>query len=461
MLRAFTKVLVVGLGLMLVTGGVAAQKKGRKLSVGAYLKTAKIEILSGKPERYEYAVAMLDSLFMHYGPHAEALYLMGQIMVDGIEQSYRLEDKGRYLGGMIAYFDSLRMCCESEEIKKSRKKGCQEYVMISDSLQVKYWRQFFNSGLTQLSFAEEQKTQLEETTDSSSRAFLEQGIEVNLDSCIQNMKLSIMAIADSSRPYLIIDKAYGLKGDYQSGLEWLKKGFDKSDDPTGVRLSIAYDYIKMRDWAGAIPYYQEHVSENPDDMGTLKNLGICYNNAGMYDSAVVTNLRVLELEPENAAIAVTIGRYFNSRAGTASDSMAKYQQENNDEMADAWSEKKQQAFDSSRVFFRRAYEIDPENVSTAEQYGLVCALLGDYEEAIIGFAKATELEPERAGTWTSLGDCHLSLQQFDEAVVAYQKVVELEPDNRSVWEHLRDLYIEAGHKAKRAEAEKKLQDLNK
>ncbi|MFH1372453.1 MAG: tetratricopeptide repeat protein [bacterium] len=461
MLRAFTKALVIGLGLMLVTGGVAAQKKGRKLSVGAYLKTAKIEILSGEPERYEYAVAMLDSLFMHYGPHAEGLYLMGQIMVDGIEQSQSLEDKGTYLGSMVAYFDSLRMCCENEEIKKSRKKGCQEYVTISDSLQVKYWREFFNSGLTQLSFAEEQNAELELTTDSSSRSFLKQGIEVNLDSCIQNMKLSIISIADSSRPYLIIDKAYGLKGDYQSGIEWLRKGFDKSNDPTGVRLSIAYDYIKMSDWAGAIPYYEEHIRENPDDMGTLKNLGICYNNAGMYDSAAIINLRVLELEPENAAIAVTIGRYFNSKASAASDSMAMYQQENNSEMANAWSEKKKQAFDSSRVFFRRAYEIDPENVSTAEQYGLVCALLGDYEEAIIGFAKAAELEPERVGTWTSLGDCHLSLKQFDEALVAYQKVVALEPDNRSVWEHLRDLYIESGQKAKRAEAEKKLQELDR
>lgn len=459
-MKTVARTLLFILAVVFVCGSVGAQRGGRKLPVSAYLKTAKIEILSGEPERYEYAVAMLDSLFMHYGPHAEGLYLMGQIMVDGIETTPNLEAKGAYLEKMVAYFDSLKMCCADKKIKKSYKKDCKKFITIADSLSIKYWRQFFNDGIRQLGLAEEIQKDLESVTDSSARSFIEEGLKANVDSSIENVKLSIVAIADSVRPYLIIDKAYGMKGEYQSGIEWLRKGFDKSDDPAIIQLSIAYDYIMLNDYCGAIPYYRDYIANAPKDVGTLKNLAICYNNCGMYDSAVAVYYNILAVEPENADIVSSIGRYFNTLARTASDSASKYQQEDNDEMAETWADKKQAAFDSSRVYFRRAFEIRPEAL-TAEQYGLVCALLGDYEEATIGFRKLTELEPQRADNWTSLGDCHLSLKQFKDAASAYEKVVELEPDNIRVWEHLKDLYFETKQNAKHAEAEKKLKELKR
>jgi tetratricopeptide (TPR) repeat protein len=459
-LKAVARTLLVILAVVFVCDSAGAQKGVRKLPVSAYLKTAKIEILSGEPERYEYAVAMLDSLFMHYGPHSEGLYLMGQIMVDGIETTPNLEAKGAYLERMVAYFDSLNMCCADNKIKKSYKKDCKKFITIADSLGIKYWRQFFNDGIRQLGLAEELQKDLESVTDSSARSFIEEGLKANVDSSIENVKLSIVAIADSVRPYLIIDKAYGMKGEYQSGIEWLRKGFDKSDDPATIQLSIAYDYIMLDDYCGAIPYYRDYIANAPEDVGTLKNLAICYNNCGMFDSAVAVYYDILALDPENADIVSSIGRYFNTLARVASDSTSKYQQENNDEMVKTWADKKQAAFDSSRVYFRRAFEIKPDAL-TAEQYGLVCALLGDYEEATIGFRKLTELEPEQADNWTSLGDCHLSLKQFKDAASAYEKVVELEPDNIKVWEHLKDLYFETKQNAKHAEAEKKLKELKR
>ena len=117
-MRTVVKALVVILAVTFACDSAWAGKKGRKLSVGAYLKTAKIEILSADLKRYEYAIAMLDSLFMHYGPHAEGLYLMGQIMVDHIDRTSGLTEKAPYLETMVAYFDSLRIWCADKEIKK-------------------------------------------------------------------------------------------------------------------------------------------------------------------------------------------------------------------------------------------------------------------------------------------------------------------------------------------------------
>ena len=53
--------------------------EARKLPAGTYLTSAKINVIEDRPED---AVAMLDSLFLFYGPHAQGLELMAQILVD-------------------------------------------------------------------------------------------------------------------------------------------------------------------------------------------------------------------------------------------------------------------------------------------------------------------------------------------------------------------------------------------
>jgi len=458
-LKTITRILIFALAGTLIGGMAWPEKKERKLPVGAYIKSAKIDILSGEFERYQTAIAMLDSLFMYYGPHAEALYLMGQIMVDFVEKTASLKEKAPYLEKMVAYIDSLDMCCSNKEIKKSYRKDCKEFTVFSDSLKVKYWRDFFNAGVNHLSSAEKLHKDFEAQADSSIRSYLEKDLKTNVDNAIENIKLAIIAIPDSSRTYLIIDKAYGMRGDYKSGIEWLQKGLEQSGDSSTIVPSIAYDYIQLGDYCGAIPYYKARVMSNPDDVTTLINLAICYNNCNMYDSALSVYHRILTMQPENANVITNVGLYYNTKARIASDSASKYQNEENQELAATWRDRRKEAFDSSRVYFRRTFELKPDDAYVADQYGIVCALLGDYQEAVIGFTKVVKLKPENSDHWISLGDCHLNLRQFDDAILAYEKVVELEPDNVSVWEHLKDLYFETGRKSKLAEVEKKLNEL--
>ncbi len=458
-MKTLTRLSVFTIALIFVFGTMAFGGKPRKLPASAYIKSAKIEILSGKQERYDYAIAMLDSLFLYYGPHAEGLYLMGQIMVDGINATPDLKAKAPYLEKMVAYFDSLKMCCANKKIKRSYRKDCKKFITIADSLKVKYWRDYLNDGLKNLKDAEELKADMEAETDSSAISFMQKDFDKNVQKCIDNMQLAIIAIPDSSRPYLIIDKAYGLKGDYKSGIEWLKKALDKAQDSGLVLLSIAYDYIQSDDYCGAIPFYRRYVDANPMDTANLINLSICYNNCGMLDSGLAIYYRILEVDSNNVEVYSSIGRYYNTKARTAADSASKYQQEGNDEKAKFWTEKKREAFDSSRVYFKKAFELKPDDPVNAEQYGLVCALLEDYENAAVGFKKLTELVPDDPESWISLGDCYLTLKQFKKAADAYEKVVELEPNNVTIWEHLRDLYFETKQNDKLAKAEKKLKEL--
>jgi tetratricopeptide (TPR) repeat protein len=457
-LKKVTSILVISLVGILGSGAAWGQHV-RKLPESAYIKSAKIEILSGDMERYQTAIALLDSLFMNYGPHAEGLSLMGRIMVDFVDKTPNPQDKAPYLEKMVAYFDSLHMCCANKKIKKSYRDDCEKFIALADSTAVKYWRQFFNIGVSQFNTAEHLRQGLQNQTDTATISRMERDFQASVDSATLNMKLATIAIPDSARPYLIIDKAYGLKGEYQVGIEWLRKALDKSGDSATIIPSIAYDYIQMNDYCGAIAYYKVSVNEHPDDVATLINLAVCYHNCEMYDSAAMVYRKVIALAPDNPDIYFNLGYYFNIEAGIASDSAAKYQEEKNEKLAATWRQKREEAFDSARVYFKRAFELNPDDASAAELYGVVSVLRGNCEEAIKAFSKVVELQPQQVEIWISLGDCHLALKQFDDAITAYEKVVELNPSNVRVWEHLKDLYFETGRKAKLAEAEKKLAEL--
>ena len=458
-MRLTFKIALVSALVMMLSASLLAGKRARKLPADAYVKSAKIEILSGDIERYKTAEAMLDSLFMHYGPHAEALNLMGAIYVDYTDKEPDPVAKYAYIEKLVTTYDSLRATCDNKEVKKKYRKDCDKLAEKADSTEIKYWREFYNAGIEQLNYSQELSQQLETVTDSITRAYSEKSLHANIDSCIANMRLAIVIDPTRYDPYLACGSAYEYAKDYDSAIVWLAKGLDKVADRKTLVLQIAYDYIRMDKYAEAIPYFKEYVELAPDDAATMYNLSICYNNNQMYDSAVAVYHKILVVDPENTDVITGVGRYFNQVARLASDSATFYRGEGNTELADIWRGKQQDAFDSSSTYFKRVFDLKPDDAFAAEEYGVVEAIKGSYEEAAVAFERLTKLDPDRAENWTWLGDCYLNLKKFKEAIPAYEKVVELDPASRDIWERLRDLYNEVGDKTKAAAAEKKISEL--
>ena len=441
-------------------GTASEGKKPRKLPVSAYIKSAKIEIVSGDPERYLTAAAMLDSLFMNYGHHAEGLFLMSQMMVDGIETSSGPIAKTPYVGMMVAYIDSLHMCCENKDIKKKYRKNCDKFIQQMDSIAVKYWREFYNAGVEQLGemngFLEDLKT----ISDSSMKAYLENGLKSNFDSSLINLQLAITINPTDDRSFIGVATAYERIDNFENAIEWKRKALELSGDSASLLLSIGYNYINMDKFCEAIPYLKAIVDGAPDDLTNMYNLTICYNNCGMYDSAMVFYDKILKLDTNNIDVLSAVGRYYNEMGRQAADSTKNYEQTDNTKLAKEWRARKDESFDSSRVYFKRAFVINPEDEFIADMYGIICAIDGEFEEAVVAFKKLTEINPDNIEYWTSLGDCYLNLKNFDESIIAYEKVVELDPSNRQVWQQLMDLYHEKGNTAKETEAKKHLDQLN-
>jgi len=451
--------LIVTLAVVFLAGSAFGGKKDRKLTVGAYLSSAKIEIISGDMERYETAVAYLDSLFLNYGPHAEGLHLMGQIMVDYIEKTPDPHAQMGYIEKFVAYVDSLHMCCDNKDIKKKYRKDCDKYTELSDSTKARFWIDYYNRGIEQLNSIDRIQGELTAEADSSMREAHQRRLDANLDSCVTNMQIASILDPSDHRPYVGIGSAYDKVGQWGNAIDWLSKGLEVTEERERLLFSLAYYYIQLNDFCGAIPYLKEHTEFYADDTLNLGNLAICYNNCGFYDSAAMVNQKVLELDPTNIDALMSVGRYFNQMARNATDTATFYQKEENEQKAQAWRDERDRIFDSSLAYFKIAVDAYPEDVMALEQYGTIAGLKGKYDDAATAFRKLTDLTPSSAEYPRAAGDFYLRQKQFADAIAMYEATVQRDPRDAETWERLADLYHNEGQTQKETEAKNKVEEL--
>ena len=141
-----------------VMAGRDARKK--KLPVGSYITSAKIEILSGDPERVKLALVYLSDLAEFYGPHSEAYFWTSQIYYDYIDKVSSPMEKKPHVQSYVVYRDSLRASCDNDDIKKKYRKGCEDFADKVDSIKVLLWREYYNAGAEKLGEIGEVKTDI-------------------------------------------------------------------------------------------------------------------------------------------------------------------------------------------------------------------------------------------------------------------------------------------------------------
>jgi tetratricopeptide (TPR) repeat protein len=219
-----------------------------------------------------------------------------------------------------------------------------------------------------------------------------------------------------------------------------------------MKVEVAYDFIRMEDYCGAIPWFQEYVDcmsvreefmsdpgKRESIIGTAHNLASCYNNCDQYETAYAVFHQILSFDAADLKALQGAGRYHQHMGRQASDSASAHRK-TDEAAAISWQEVRDMRFDSSIVFLAGAFESNPDDAALAAEYALMLAIRQDYEGARVGFARACELKPGEVDYWISLGDCLVQLHEWAPAADAYEHVVELQPDNKAVWEAMGDLY---------------------
>jgi len=472
--KFFARMVLIAVLASIVVGPATA--KERRLPAKAYISSAKIEIIgyADKKEqaRIELAQALLDSLFLYYGPHTDGYYWYSQIKWDLSKEKANLKERLPLVKEAVAYADSLKWACGNKDVDRKNREKCEILDEQMDSIRVVQWRDYFNDGIEQIKEVEEQMEAVKVETDSTALAFYRTRLDAIIDSCMDNMAIATVIDSTDSRPFVGLATINEKTGRFKPAIEYLKRALPYAEDRYQLLTSIAYDYVQDNDYCASIPWFREFVDsmtimpqvmENPTNraavIGTAQNLAICYNNCKEFDNANWVFKLILSFDPQDATALIGAARYQQHRGREAGDSARTLREAGNEAASKNWQAVRDQRFDSARVMLQKSFELENNNCNVAAEYGLMSAILQRYDEAKVAFTRATELCPGDVDHWVSLGDCDLQLKDWSGAATAYERVVELKPDNKAVWERLGDLYQQLGDNAKRAEILKKLEKM--
>ncbi len=76
--------------------------------------------------------------------------------------------------------------------------------------------------------------------------------------------------------------------------------------------------------------------------------------------------------------------------------------------------------------FKRALELDPNDASAHESYGVLLSLLGRHEEALSESRQAAEINPLSPSINSSIGMALIDARRYDEAIAQFKKALELD-----------------------------------
>src|SRR6266478_6110015 len=94
--------------------------------------------------------------------------------------------------------------------------------------------------------------------------------------------------------------------------------------------------------------------------------------------------------------------------------------------------------------FRRALELNPNQVIAHQWYGLYLSSIGRHEEALTHFKRALELDPLNLTAHTNLATGYENARQYEQALEQFKQTLEIDPNYAAAHSNLSQTYLDMG-----------------
>ncbi len=179
--------------------------------------------------------------------------------------------------------------------------------------------------------------------------------------------------------------------------DWIEKGH------------ILFDKGKFNE---AIERYKRALSNDPENVDALINIGLSYRHLEEYDKAIDFYDKVLEIEPENKTSVNNIGYALECKGN----------------------------IDEAVEMYKKSLEIDPSYDIPLVNLSNIYFEKKDYENVVILFERALKSDSLVVANWIDLGRAYRHLEKFDASIEAYSKALKLDSNNRIAWNNLGFVY---------------------
>lgn len=171
-----------------------------------------------------------------------------------------------------------------------------------------------------------------------------------------------------------------------------------------AEIKAAAEKLRVKDFDGAIAQLQLFLEKNPKDSNALYYLGICYNRKGKYQEALPALTEVAAQVPNFPPI------YFE--LGVCCEHLGN----------------KDKALEN----YAKNFELDPSNVESAYNAGLILFGFSRIDEAKALFEKAIALRPNDTDILDMLSRCAVNAGDYPKAVEYLEKAKALTTDPEKI-----------------------------
>ncbi len=160
-----------------------------------------------------------------------------------------------------------------------------------------------------------------------------------------------------------------------------------------AEIKAAADKIRDKDYDGAITQLQAFLEKNPQEANALYFLGIACTRKKMFPEAVQALTRVSELVPKFSPVYFELGVCYQQQGEPAKAVEA----------------------------YKKNLELDPSNVDSAYNGGLILFGMSRIDEARVLFDRALTLKPDDPDILEMASRCYINSGEFAKAIEYLEK----------------------------------------
>lgn len=226
---------------------------------------------------------------------------------------------------------------------------------------------------------------------------------------------------------------------------WIAKArslVGKGPVPVDILLAEAKLARKGANFRDAIPFFDEILAREPDNVEALLGYVELYNEAGLRQTALATLERAVERQP----MAVSLLRVYAAqlrqlgRTTEASEVESRYAALRFDDTSYLMERVELAALrgdeEAATWWMDRLLELNPDSAWTLGATARAWRSLGQEARAIAAYQRALELAPEDVGTLRDLSDLYGEAGQREEQIRLLEKILEIRPQAKDVREYV-------------------------
>ena len=232
-----------------------------------------------------------------------------------------------------------------------------------------------------------------------------------LNSVIDNFNKALI-IKDDYMAYRLIALSYQNLDDDTQNLKTLELAAETHPDTVLAWIELGYYYSRKKEYIKAADYFHQGLEKDPNNIECLTLYAQNLDFAGKNDEAISAYKNALLKNPEEKAIPFNLGLLLNKQANSIEDPAAR-----------------KTLMEEAVVYFKSAYDLDPELKETYDILSTLLLQLERYQEAEEILNAGVERFPDSASMWQNLSFLHARLGNTKQAEEYYEKSKQLSGEN--------------------------------